>query len=383
MSEIAQLKNLPEISFIDNLTMKEVEEIAKSGYSESVKAATGKTPTLYPASVPAVILKEMTLLAYQILQYVDAGPKQTLLKYSAHENLDNLAGNYGLTRRQAEKATVTIRFTLADAKQPGAVGIPAKTRVRTEDGIYFETMEYAEISPGSQSVDVEAEALEEGAGSSGIEEGQINQLVDPIPYVASAVNVTASSGGTDVESDDSLTERTYLVPSTYGCAGTPDSYEYFAKAWRNDVKDVSVESPSPCVVDIYFTLADGTIPSKADCEAMQEHLRDDARRPLTDLVNCKAPTEIEYSINVTYTIAQSKSKIAITVQNAVNAAIEEFKVWQRSMGRDIDPAELIAQIKNAGAKRVKITAPTDVVVANTQIPKLASCNVVYGGLEDD
>ena len=104
MSEIAQLKNLPEISFIDNLTMKEVEEIAKSGYSESVKAATGKTPTLYPASVPAVILKEMTLLAYQILQYVDAGPKQTLLKYSAHENLDNLAGNYGLTRRQAEKA---------------------------------------------------------------------------------------------------------------------------------------------------------------------------------------------------------------------------------------------------------------------------------------
>ena len=156
MSEITQLKNLPEISFIDNLTMKEVEEIAKSGYSESVKAVTGKTPTLSPASVPAVLLKEMTLLAYQILQYVDAGPKQTLLKYSAHENLDNLAGNYGLTRRQAEKATVTIRFTLADAKQPGAVGIPAKTRVRTADGIYFETVEYAEIAPGTQNVDVEA-----------------------------------------------------------------------------------------------------------------------------------------------------------------------------------------------------------------------------------
>ena len=195
--------------------------------------------------------------------------------------------------------------------------------------------------------------------------------------------MTASSGGTDIESDDSLTERTYLVPSTYGCAGTPDSYEYFAKAWRNDVKDVSVESPSPCVVDIYFTLQDGTIPSEADCEAMQEYLRDDARRPLTDLVNCKAPTEVEYSIDVTYTIAQSKSKIAITIQNAVNAAIEEYKVWQRSMGRDIDPAELIAQIKNAGAKRVKITAPADVAVESAQIPKLATCNVVYGGLEND
>lgn len=220
-------------------------------------------------------------------------------------------------------------------------------------------------------------------GVAGIEEGQINQLVDPIPYVASAVNVTASSGGTDIESDDSLTERTYLVPSTYSCAGPPDAYEYFAKAWRNDVKDVSVQSPSPCVVDIYFTLQDGTLPSRSDCESMEENMRNDARRPMTDYVNCKAPTEIEYSIDVTYTIARSKSKIAVTVQNAVNEAVEVYKAWQRTMGRDIDPAELIAQIKNAGAKKVKITAPTDVVVDNTEIPKLTTCNVVYGGLEDD
>lgn len=197
------------------------------------------------------------------------------------------------------------------------------------------------------------------------------------------VNVTASSGGTDIESDDSLTERTYLVPSTYSCAGPPDAYEYFAKAWRNDVKDVSVQSPSPCVVDIYFTLQDGTLPSKSDCDSMEENLRNDARRPMTDYVNCKAPTEVEYSIDVTYTIARSKSKIAVTVQNAVNEAVEVYKAWQRTMGRDIDPAELIAQIKNAGAKKVKITAPTDVVVGSAEIPKLTTCNVVYGGLEDD
>ena len=363
--------------------MKEVEELTKGEFSQSMQEATGQTPIIYPASVPALILKAMTLFGYQILQYVDAGPKRMLLKYSAHGDLDDLAGNYGLTRRPAEKAKVTIRFTLADAKQPGAVGIPAQTRVRTQDGIYFATMDYAEITPGSQYVDVEAEAEEEGAASSGIEEGQINQLVDPIPYVASAVNVTASSGGTDIESDDSLTERTYLVPSTYSCAGPPDAYEYFAKAWRNDVKDVSVQSPSPCVVDIYFTLQDGTLPSKSDCDSMEENLRNDARRPMTDYVNCKAPTEVEYSIDVTYTIARSKSKIAVTVQNAVNEAVEVYKVWQRTMGRDIDPAELIAQIKNAGAKKVKITAPTDVVVGSAEIPKLTTCNVVYGGLEDD
>ncbi len=383
MSEIAQFDNLPDISFIDNLTMKEVEEMAKGGYIRSAREATGNTPTLYPASLPSIMVKEMALLHYQMLQYIDAGPKQTLLKYSTHENLDVLAGNFGLKRRQAEKATTIIRFTLAGTGQPSAVGVPEGTRVRTEDGVYFATTEYAEILPGEQSIDVTAAALEAGAESSGIEEGQVNQLVDPIPYVASAVNMTASSGGTDIESDDSLTERVYLVPSTYSCGGSPDSYEYFAKAWRNDVKDVSVTSPSPCVVDIYFTLRDGAIPSEADCEAMQESLRENSKRPMTDLVNCKAPTEIEYGIDVTYTIARSKSKIAVTVQNAVNTAIEEYKTWQRTMGRDIDPAELIARIKNAGAKRVRVAAPIDVVTESAQIPKLVSCSVVYGGLEDD
>lgn len=103
MSEISQLQNLPDISFTDNLTMKEVEELTKGEFSQSMQEETGQTPIIYPASVPALILKAMTLFGYQILQYVDAGPKRMLLKYSAHDDLDDLAGNYGLTRRPAEK----------------------------------------------------------------------------------------------------------------------------------------------------------------------------------------------------------------------------------------------------------------------------------------
>ena len=149
------------------------------------------------------------------------------------------------------------------------------------------------------------------------------------------------------------------------------------------MKDVSVESPSPCVVDIYFTLQDGSVPSETDCEAMQEYMRDSDFRPLTDFVSCKAPAEIEYNIDATYTIARSNSKIAVAIQNAIRVAVEEYKAWQRTMGRDVDPAELIAKIKNAGAKKVKIAAPMDAVIKSAQIPKLVNCNVVYGGLEDD
>lgn len=37
MSEISQLQNLPDISFTDNLTMKEVEELTKGEFSQSMQ----------------------------------------------------------------------------------------------------------------------------------------------------------------------------------------------------------------------------------------------------------------------------------------------------------------------------------------------------------
>ena len=63
--------------------------------------------------------------------------------------------------------------------------------------------------------------------------------------------------------------------------------------------------------------------------------------------------------------------------------MENFKVWQRKLGRDINPSELIARIRGAGAKRVSLTAPGDIVVSKTGLPKCTETAVDYGGLEDD
>ena len=46
MSEISQLQNLPDISFTDNLSMKEVEELTKGEFSQSMQEATGQTPII-------------------------------------------------------------------------------------------------------------------------------------------------------------------------------------------------------------------------------------------------------------------------------------------------------------------------------------------------
>ncbi len=232
--------------------------------------------------------------------------------------------------------------------------------MKTEDGKYFNSLEYAEIKAGEGYADVVVQAEEAGAESSGILSGAIKILVDPIPYISGVSNTTPSTGGLDTEDDDSLTRRIYLAPSVYSCAGPRDAYEYYAREWRGDVADVRIVSPQPDEVNIYFVIEDET----------------GLRLP-------NAPEEVDYTISFTYWIAESNQRSASEIQSKVTAAVKDFQTWQRKLGRDINPTELIARLRAAGAKRVKLTAPADVAVQTMMLPKCTGVTATYGGLEDD
>ena len=129
-----------------------------------------------------------------------------------------------------------------------------------------------------------------------------------------------------------------------------------------------------------------------DLDKGVSYLMNEARRPMTDRVICKAPEEVEYSIDFTYYIGSGNSKGASIVQESVAKAVEEFQEWQRSIGRDINPMELIARLRAAGVKRVELRQPVDKVIENgmdsgkavVQIPKLSGTpTIIYGGIEDD
>ena len=95
------------------------------------------------------------------------------------------------------------------------------------------------------------------------------------------------------------------------------------------------------------------------------------------------PTETEYTITMTYYISKNNSAQAASIQAAVTAAIEQYKSWQRKIGCDIIPSELIRAVMAAGARRVELTAPTYTATDAAAIPKCNVANVTYGGLEDD
>lgn len=384
MSKIAELANMPEVSFIGYTTLEEVKGMVSQWYNEKYTELTGTAPALSDAAPEKLLQYAIAMMGGQLMQYIQDKGNGELLATSYGGYLDQLAANLGVVRKAAERATVTMRFTLADTRS-NAVGIPAGTRVRTENGLYFNTLDYAEIKAGELTADVLAQAEQTGAESNGIEAGVINTLVDPIAYMQSVANTEASHGGTDTEDDDALSERVFLAPSVYSCAGPADAYVYYAKAWRNDVADVKIDSPNPCEVDIYFLLDGGKLPTETEQKEMQAYFADEekVKRPLTDKVTCKAPAEVGYEINLTYYIGSGDRNNVAAIQESVAQAVKDYKTWQRHLGRDINPTELIAAVRKAGAKRVRLTAPADAVVSTMQIARCDGETVSYGGLEDD
>jgi phage-related baseplate assembly protein len=662
LSDIAAFKSIPDVSFIDFLTLEQVQEDMKADYSAAYKTLTGNEVTLAAADPVSLIISAVSLQIYQALQCVDRAGKQDLLKYSYGEFLDNLAARIGITRKAAGYAITTLRFTLSST-QSGAIGIPAGTRACTEDNVYFITNEYAEIAPagyasttlrftatganegisipaetraaaadgtifkttqaaqlekcaaattllrftlksaagtdvivpantpvnaadgytfftdeeaeipaseyavttlrlyppstgdtivpagtefstsggvtftldedtsvdssdsytdapataklpgtrangvtvntalaftvsgitsakiastsaggtdsltteasataqaigaagnayavnsitvlpsalaaqmtatnpepsaggsGSLSVDIPAMAVKAGeawngyevgtinvqtdpidgiasvgntsksaggygtgyvdvaataavtgAGCNGYDAGAVNTMVDPIAYVGSVANTSPTSGGTDTEDDDTLTERVFRAPEGYSVAGPFGAYEALAKEFRSDIGDVQITSPTPCAINVYVLLSTGNLPTASDLAALEEYLSSATVRPLTDKVTCLAPSEVIYNIALTYYIASSDSAQAAAIQQAVDEAVNDYVAWQRAIGTDINPTDLIYRIRKAGAKRVVLTAPTYTVVEDTSVPAIGTRSVVYGGIEDD
>ena len=375
------LDNLPDISFIDNMTLTDAENLLVERYQEMYERLTGKPGTLARADPMTLLLYATATYLHQQDLRIDFRGKMNLLKYAKGDYLDNVAALKRITRNGASAAVVTMRFTLSDIRS-SVVTIPEGTRVQAED-IFFETIEYAEIEAGETSIDILCQCMTEGVEGNGFEPGAIITLVDPIPYVASVINVDTSAGGADVESDDSLRERVYLAPAGFSTAGASDSYIYWAKSFSSAVSDVVVDDPEPGDVVVSF-LVNGEVPTPAIIESMYNWLNDKTIRPLTDHLTVQAPAIEYFEVELTYYINSSDYSKVTSIQNAVEQAVDDYITWQTSaIGRDLNPDELIKRVVAAGAKRVEVVSPVYTPITGQQVSAMTDKSVTYGGLEDD
>ncbi|WP_375104048.1 baseplate J/gp47 family protein [Paenibacillus sp. RS8] len=342
--------------------------------------------TLQPTDPVRLFLNSLAAIIVQQQVLINRTAKGNLLRYASGELLDHIGAFQGSERLPASVAITTLQFTLF-IPLSSATPVPAGTRVGVQGGegsIYFSTTEYLEIPAGATTGVVTAECSAAGTVGNGFIPGQINVLMDQMPFVQAVSNLTASSGGAEVETDEAFKERIRTAPESYSTAGPKGAYEFWAKSTSAAIQDVYAYSPEAGMVTIVPLLAGGQIPGQDVLDAVAETLEDRGIRPLTDQVTVEAPAPVEYNTILTYYISRRRAAEVPTIQLAVTAAVGAYQAWQRSkLGRDINPSELIARVMAAGALRVVINAPTYTELNMTQIAQDNPATVTYGGLADD
>lgn len=344
---------------------------------------------LYPGDERRIFLMQLVPIIVGLKNNINDSANQNLLSNARGSVLDEFGGTK-TPRLGAKKAAVTIRFTLS-AVQPTNITITQGTRVTPDGNLYFSTTKALTIVAGQTTGDITAEATVAGESYNGYTSGQIKTIVDPVPFVASAVNVDTSAGGADIEPDDDgvnvwsgYRERIRLANESISTAGPEGGYIYWAKTADANIVDVSVDSPTPNIINITVLMKNGGLPQQATLDAVlaQVHPRD--RRPMGDNVSALAPTVDSFNITLTYYI----SKDRITEEAAIRASIEntggavdQYKTWQcKKLGRAINPDDLRKFILNAGAIRIDMTSPVYTVVNKSHVAKAGTVTLTYGGL---
>ncbi len=382
--EMKNIEDFPEVSFIDNMTIEDIESYYLNAMREKYRELTGRELIIREADPVRLVAYSNCLMLYQIAQYADRAGKMALLKYSYGDYLENIGALKGIYRMPGAAAKTSLKFTLS-AMRPGTTIIPAGTRVTASDGVYFCTMDVLEIPAGSLTGEVNAQCRELGVKGNGYAPGMLKTLVDPVPYVDKVENVVKTEGGADLESDENLALRIYLAPSSWSTAGPDDAYKYWVLTFDPAIADVRVDSDIPGEVDIYFIFQDGQLPEETTIQELERFLQDEKVRPLTDKVIVRAPDVEEYEIDFTYYINRSDRTKISAINEQVQKAVQEYISWQKKrIGRDINPDQLRRMLVSAGAKRLEIRSPDFRRITRSSIAILkGDASVVYGGVEDD
>jgi phage-related baseplate assembly protein len=376
---LVQYVDLPEILF----TLEDATKIEQN----IITVYEGLTSrTLQPADPVRLFLSSLATIIVQQRVLINQTAKSNSLRYATGIVLDYKGADFGLIRLDSAPSITNLRFSLS-IPLASATSIPVGTKVGAQGGdgsIYFTTTEYLEIPPGVTSGVVTAECSVHGISGNGFMPGQINVLMDPLPFVQSVTNTTESSGGAATETDEAFRERIRAAPESYSTAGPQGSYEFWAKSASAAMLDVHAYSPSEGKVTIVPLLADGVIPGEDMLEVVAETLEDRGIRPLTDQVTVTAPISAPYNTILTYYISRNRASEATAIQSEVASAVAAYQLWQRSkLGRHINPSELIARVMAAGALRLNVTAPVYTPLTATQVAQQGITTLTYGGLVDD
>lgn len=355
--------------------------------------------TLAPADPRRTFLESICYCIGLIQKQQDTTGKLNLLYFSKGEYLEHLANLLDVQRLPASFAGTKVEARLSTTLNYD-VTIPAGIRITAGDEIYFSISSPITIKSGELKAEGIAKCTQAGTIGNNYVAGQINKIVDNLPFVVNIANTETTTGGEEIETDEHLRERTREAPESFSTTGPDGSYVFWTKTASPAIADVAVYSPSPGVVHVRPLLEGGELPNTQLLQDIEDILNAKDRRPLTDQVKALEPEQVEYDINVKYYISSNDAEQENTLKMAIEKAIrQDYVLWQKSaLGRDIDPNQLIYIMRGAGAGRIEVTSPiyteltkdTSLTAATisksdatAQVAKERQINIEYGGIRYD
>lgn len=347
-----------------------------AGLAAEFQAQTGKTAG--SSSELAVRFYAVAAQIYALYVQGEWTRRQCFPQTAEGEDLDKHAQLRGLSRRQAAKATGTVRFYV-DQAQETDTEVPAETVCMTAGGVRFLTTQAVVIPAGELYAEAAVEAAQAGA-SGNVGAGTIVYMALPPVRVVACTNPGPLSNGLDQEGDGALRER---VLATYRRLANGANSAFYRQAAMSfpEVAAVTVLPKNRGVgtVDI-VPAAQGGVPSQALLAELQGYF--DRVREIAVDVKVSAPAV--QTVDVALKLWAKEGRDFDEVAGAVEQTLTDWFNGER-LGRPLLRAQLISLIFGVdGVDNCEVLQPAADLPLNTvTLPVLGEVTVADGTVQEE
>lgn len=195
-----------------------------------------------------------------------------------------------------------------------------------------------------------------------------------------ALFATARQEGED---DERFRRRIQLAPEAFSVAGPEGAYQYHALTVAPWARDVSATTPRPGVVRVSVLKAGpDPVPTLAERELIRLHLKSEAIRPLTDVVQVVAPIVRRTSIAARLILYPGPD--GSIVRTRALQALAQWVEANRMLGMNLRRSALISKLHQEGVHSVDLTHPAqDMLLDVTEVYAIDNIDITLASTRDE
>lgn len=327
-----------------------------------------------PGSVIRSIYNAVASQISQLYYIAHRSYRNSRILYATGSDLDSLVSARSMTRKQAVKASVVLKFT-------GTIGVPIPkgTKASTADGVTFETIETKSVGAnGGNYIEIDAEASI--AGSAGnVRATTITEMIDTITGITTVTNEKTATGGHTNETDELLRNRAITQIASLS-QGIQESYNAWAQNGHSSILKAKAEWGNPSYSDrtivTHIVKDNGGIFTETELDAISNYIQ--FRAPLGVVIACQNITW--ENIDIT---AQVRLKTGYDLNTVLNNVEDNLSIYldyrDRDWSDDVEWSDLYALINNTEGVEDISTANfepgSNITVGDYSIAKLGNVQI--------